>query len=465
MKKILLVLALISSSLIPISVAQAGELPKVLSFDFSPKEIELTSRETTVNFELVVSHPNGIENTSTIVTATGPRNSSVSGYLNRVNQIGIFDSKPVTFKGSLVFSRTISEGAYSIKVEGISNINSTGYRYTTSEITPANFRNLVGAESSLIVRLMGDANIAYNMFSGPTYDTLGTSDFKDTSKYNRQITPILRVGESYLPLDYFESYVPSVPLRISTSTPNTCTSDGTTMKFVSTGNCQFKVFTNKTKDYLAQSSEQSVTVENARAKSTLFVSEVAPESARELPKTITLPQVYGAASGYVLPVSTTPEICFTTAYTVRLISGGTCTLIYQTPATSDYLASEIYKQNIEVIRDPQTLLFEPVKSISLSQKTLNLSSTASSGAPVSFVAVKSKACSITGNVLTLLSAGNCEVVASQAGTSIFAPVSVTRSITVTSANKQSKAATCAKRNKGSSNSKKSCPKGIKKPAK
>lgn len=459
MKKFLLAMLLVAGSVLPISQAQAGELPKVVSFDFSPKEIELTSPETTVTFELVVSHPNGIENTSTIITATGPRNSTIAGYLNRVNQIGISDSKPVTFKGSITFSRTVAEGAYSIKVNGVSNVNSTSYQYSTGDITPAKFRNIVGAESALLVRLMGEANIAYNMFSGPTYDTLNSPDFKDIKKYNRQATPILRVGETYNPNDYFESYVPGVPLRISTSTPAICTTDGTLMKFISTGNCQFKVITNKTKEYVAQSSDQNVTIGNARPKSSFYVSEIASQLAKDLPKTLALPQVYSAAAGYVLPTSITPSVCIASAFTVRLISGGTCTLTYQTPETDDYLASDIYKQNIEIVRDPQTISFAMPKTISLTQKNLQLKADASSGGPIVFSTKDSKVCSVGGSILQLNGSGDCEVTATQAGTSLLAAASLSQTVKITS--QVRKSITCVKDGKKIKNSKKKCPRGYK----
>ncbi|MEN9679852.1 MAG: hypothetical protein RLZ57_981, partial [Actinomycetota bacterium] len=42
MKRILLAITMLFSSLFTAAPSQAAELPKVISFDFSPKEIELT---------------------------------------------------------------------------------------------------------------------------------------------------------------------------------------------------------------------------------------------------------------------------------------------------------------------------------------------------------------------------------------------------------------------------------------
>jgi ribosomal protein S11 len=51
---------------------------------------------------------------------------------------------------------------------------------------------------------------------------------------------------------------------------------------------------------------------------------------------------------------------------------------------------------------------------------LTVSSTASSGLPVSFTLVPNGNCSLSGSVVTLLNTGNCGVVASQAGNTIYA---------------------------------------------
>jgi hypothetical protein len=462
MKRVIVSLLMICGLLAPSQQVAASELPKVTSFDFSPKEVELTGPDTTITFELVVQHPLGIENSSTIVTLTGPRNSTVAGYLTRINQIGKYDSNPVTFKGSIELPRNIAEGSYSISAKGISNFNSKGYQYSTGDISPANFRKLVGSENTLLVRLSGEANISYTMFAGPTYDTLSSISFKDTNKYNRQKTPILRVGETYNPNDYFESYVPEVPLNISSSTPNICSVEGVIMKFLATGNCQFKVFTKKTKDYAAQSSDQSVTVAAARRKSTFIVNEIPAQSVKDLPITLALPMVYSAAAGYVLPTSITPAICIATAFSVRIISGGTCTLTYQTKETSDFLASELYKQNIEIPRNPQTISFTPPATAPISSKTLTLTATASSGGSVIFSTTSQEVCKSEGNLLTLLKSGPCVVTASQAGTTTISPISISQTISITG-NKPKRASTiCVRKGKQIEITKSKCPKGYKK---
>lgn len=440
----------------------ASQLPEVLSFHFSPTEVELTSPDLTINFEIVVQHPLGINNSSAFVTLRGPYGSTLGTYLERVNQKSVYDDKPVTFKGSLALPRNIKEGSYQISVAGIQNYNSKGYQYSTGEISPINFRKLSGSENSLLVRFDGDANIEYTMFSGPTYETLSTVSFKDTIKYNKRKVPILRVNETYNPNDYFESYVSDVPINISSLTPSICITEDEILKFIKSGDCQFRVFTKKTKNYASQSSNQSVTVLEARRKSTFIVNEIPDQQIKDLPITLTLPTVYSAATGYVLPTSITPSICLATSFSVRIISGGTCSLIYQTIETTEFLASEVYRQNIEVLRNSQAISFTPPTTASLSRKTLTLSATASSGESVVFSTTSKDTCKTEGNLLTMLKAGPCDVTASQAGTTTISPISISKTISIVGEKKMLTSTLCLRNGKQIVITKTKCPKGYRK---
>jgi hypothetical protein len=75
-----------------------------------------------------------------------------------------------------------------------------------------------------------------------------------------------------------------------------------------------------------------------------------------LPKIIELGQVYSAAQGWVLPVSITPSVCFATAHFVRIVSGGTCTLNYQTIATPEFVASDVYPVTFDISVDGKPIV-------------------------------------------------------------------------------------------------------------
>jgi hypothetical protein len=414
-------------------VAQANERPVVESFSFTPNDLDLISANTNVVFELVVSHPSGIRNISTIVKLVGPNNNSLATVLNRVDVPFNASLNKVVFRGTLVVPQNVAVGAYIISVDELTNNSTAGYEYGTGVITPKKLRDLVGAEYSLLIRNSGDLNLSYDTFVGPTHNTTIGFSYNNPMSYNNDNPPIWKVGETYRPSKYYELRVPSLALVVSSSTPTICSTDGKELKLIATGNCTFKVLTEKTKDYVAKESTQVVTVTAARSKPELVLSVITNQTAKSLPKMIEIFRVYSPTGVYILPQATTPTVCIASGFYVQIIGGGTCTLTYQSEANTSYLASDLYKVSFEVTRDSQTITFAPVTTSDISTKSLTLAATASSGGAVTFSSASTGYCTISGSILNLIKAGNCVVTASQAGTSIFAPVSASATIVLTGA--------------------------------
>ena len=413
-----------------INDAKANVRPVVESFTLTPNEVELISANTSVSFELVVSHPGGIKNSNTQVNLSGPNGSTLAATLNRSDAPLNPSLTKVTFKGSLIIPQNITAGAYTVAVNEVSNNPSAGYEYGTGTITTSKLRDLVGAESALLVRNSGDLNLNYDTFVGPTHDTSLSVSYSNPTIYNNNNPPIWKVGETYNPNKYYELRVPTLSLIISSSTPTICSTDGKELKLIATGNCTFKVSTARTKDYILKESVQIVTITSARSRPDLVVGTVTTQTSKNLPKTIEIFRVYSPTGVYVLPKATTPTVCIASGFYVQIVGGGTCTLTYQSEATTSYLASDLYSVSFEVSRDPQTLAFSPTTNVNLSSRSLTLAATASSGAGVIFSTTTPTICSISGSTLNLLRAGNCAVTATQGGTATFAPVSATANIVI-----------------------------------
>ena len=412
-------------------VAQANERPVVESFSFTPNDLDLVSANTNVAFELVVSHPSGIKNISTLATLTGPYGSTLATYLTRTDSPVNLAQAKVTFKGTLTVSQNIAVGAYTISVAEVNNNSTAGYEYDTGVITPKKLRDLIGAEYSLLIRKSGDLNISYDTFVGPTHNTTLGISYNNSSVYNNSNPPIWKVGEVYEPSKYFELRVPTLPLVVTSSTPTVCSTDGKELKLLATGNCTFKVSTAKTKDYALKEITQVVTITAARSKPELVISVIANQTSKNLPKMIEIFRVYSPTGVYILPQATTPAVCIASGFYVQIVGGGTCTLTYQSEANTSYLASDLYKVSFEVTRDPQTITFAPATTADIATKSLTLTATASSGGTVTFTSTSPENCTVAGSTLYLLKAGNCLVTATQAGTSTLAPVTASATITLT----------------------------------
>jgi len=352
--KSLFVAVLLMAGVVVVPTAQASEKPTIESFTFSPQDIDLSGTSTTVTFELVVSHPAGIDSTSTLLTLKNSRNDTLSTYLTRTDSNTA--ATKVTFKGSLIVPRDINPGVYTFSAVGVKNNSSAGYQYETGTIEGGKVRTLLGAESGLLVRSGGDLNFDYATFVGPAYDTTLGISYNDPAKFNSTNTPIWKVGESFDPAKYYELRVPSLALGLTSSTPTVCSTDGKTLSLLKEGTCSFVVATVKTKDYLAKTSSQSVTITAARVKPTLTIDKIANQDVKDLGKSIEIGRVYSASEGWVLPQSATPTICFASGFYVKLIAGGTCKLTYQTTATSTYLASDLYTISFEILKDGQPVV-------------------------------------------------------------------------------------------------------------
>ena len=462
-KSTIIALALVMTGLAT-TPAIATENPIVESFTFTPTEVDLLGASTKLDFELIVSHPFGIENLSTYVTIKDSRGSTWGANIIRnespVNPV----LKKVTFKGSLTLPRTLTTGVYSVSAAEVKNNSTAGYTYGTGAIVSKKIRDLIDAENSLLVRSGSDLNYEYSTFQGPSYDSSLSITYKNPIKYNSNNPPTWKVGETFNPVDYYEQKVSSLALQIKTTTPTVCSTDGKTLKLIAEGSCDFTVFTAKTSDFALYESKRIVQITSARIKSVLSISKIDNQTSKDLPKSLSLAEVYSAAEGYVLPKTTTPAICVPVGFTVRLISGGVCTLTYETAATSTYLASDVYQQTFEILRDPQTISFTLPSTVNVSSKSLALTSTASSGSVVAYSTTSTGVCSITGSTLNLLTGGNCTVTATQAGTSILAPASATATVILTSAvvtNKKNITCVKGKSTKKVSGTNPKCPKGYK----
>ena len=347
--KSLFVAVLLMGGVVVAPANAATENPVVNSFTFSPQEIDLQAASTNVTFELVVSHPSGIENITVGVSATNGEKFAYGTVLTRVSPDA--SGTTATFKGNFTFSRTAPTGVYSISATTVKNNSTAGYQYGTGTIVPKNFRTLLGAESGLLVRSGGNLNYEYASIAGPAYDAQNSTYFINRAKYNYQPTPIWRVGESLKISDYFELQVPGLQLSASSANDKICTVSGDELKFLAVGSCDYKVFTAATKDYAKYEINEIKEIQSARLKSVLYISKITDQDVKDLGKSIPVPEVYTVAEGYVLPNSITPSICIASGFTVRLIAGGTCSLTYKTVSSDTYLASDLYTQSFEILKD------------------------------------------------------------------------------------------------------------------
>ncbi len=332
----------------------ALEKPIVESFTSSKLEVDITDPDLTIDFEAVISHPKGLENLSTLLFLTNSLSTTISVPLLRIDSPIDYSKTKVTYRGKLTIPRSLTPGVYFYYIDGVRNNNDNGTRFPTGIVNGPSVRELKGAEAGILVRSNGYLNLDYETINGPAFGSQSGISYLNASRFIGVPAPIWKVGEIFDPLNYFEVAVNNVELFISTFTPQICTSNGKTMKLIAEGECHYKVYTNKTYDYVEKSKVLFATITGARSPQILKIETVAPLKPGSMPTSIVLSPVYSSSTGavdYVIPKSITPSICEAGGYVLKIAKPGTCTLTYQTEGNSQFLPSNKYTQNIEILSD------------------------------------------------------------------------------------------------------------------
>ena len=161
------------------------------------------------------------------------------------------------------------------------------------------------------------------------------------------------------------------------------------------------------------------------------------------PQTINFPAIAAQAAGTNLNLSATatsglvvsfasltPSVCTVAGSTASLIAGGTCTIEASQAGNGQYSAAANVNQSFMVNTSAQTITFAAIAAQNAGT-SLNLSATASSGLTVSFSSTTAGVCTISGSTASLIAAGSCNIVASQAGNGQYNPAAnVSRSFNV-----------------------------------
>jgi hypothetical protein len=429
-------------NLLPVQNTYAVERPLVESFIASKTDVDLTDRDLSVNFELVVSHPSGIENNFTTLTLTNSKSFSISTQLKRIDDPVDFLLKKVTFRGEVTIPRSFKPGVYTYSVFGVtsgSEKTNTASSLTLGKvdsgiISGPVLRPLKNAESGILIRNNGYLDLDYLTINGPAYGIQSGLSYVNNFKYLNVTAPIWKVGEVINLTDYFELAVSGAELLVNSTTPKICLANGVLLKLLDLGDCLFTVSTDRSKDYLAKSIHQSQSITASRKPSILFIEKITNLQARNLPITLELPKVYSSGMSsfeHVIPKSITPDICEMGGYVLKIVSGGTCSITYKSPGNTSYLPSETYTQTILIEKQPQTIAFQPVQTVDVNSKALDLMATASGKGTILYSTTSTGICSITGSILSLIKAGNCSVTATAAGTEILTPISATINILLT----------------------------------
>ena len=142
-----------------------------------------------------------------------------------------------------------------------------------------------------------------------------------------------------------------------------------------------------------------------------------------------------ATSGLTVQFSSTTNlVCTVSGTTVTLVAAGICEIAADQPGDATNAPAPQVRQSFEVTKATQSIAFGPLAGRTFGDAPFAVSATGGgSGNPVVFSSL-TPACSVAGNMVTLLGAGACDIAADQAGNDSYtAATRVTQSFQVAKA--------------------------------
>jgi|GEM_PF-1252961 len=228
-------------------------------------------------------------------------------------------------------------------------------------------------------------------------------------------------------------------LTVAFSVPVTtavCSVSGSTVTLLGAGTCTVTANqAGNTSFSAAPLVTQSITI-NLGSQTITFGANPGPVSfANGGTFNVSAPATSALTVAFAVPV--TSAVCSVSGNTVTMLSAGTCTVAATQAGNANFNAASQVTQSITVNIGSQTIAFgaNPGPVAFTTGGTFNISATATSALAVAFtITVTTTVCSVSGNTVSILSAGICTVVANQAGNANFNAASqVTQSITINQA--------------------------------
>ena len=204
-------------------------------------------------------------------------------------------------------------------------------------------------------------------------------------------------------------------VTITNSTPGICHVFGIGLYLKMAGTCTLVASQAGNTIYNpAPSITRSITL--TKAPQTITFSPAESMNLSQSPYTLTATASSGLTVSFT---STTPSICTVSGNLLTVRAAGSCSVAANQTGNSTYASAPSVSRAITTTKAPQTIAFAPPVSLTNAQSPYTLTATASSGLAVTVASSTPDICTVSALRLTLVAAGTCTLVASQAGSSVY----------------------------------------------
>ena len=215
------------------------------------------------------------------------------------------------------------------------------------------------------------------------------------------------------------------PVVFASTTPAVCTVIGDTVTMVSAGNCGLTADQAGSASYSA-APQVALNVAIGLAGQTITNFTANPAAPVYAPNgTFALSATGGASTSPVVFASTSPAVCTVSGNTVTMVAGGTCALTANQAGDANYSAAPQVALNVTIGLAAQAIAnfsANPAAPVYAPNGTFALSATGgASTSPVVFASTTPAVCTVSGNTVTMVTAGSCSLTANQAGDASYSP--------------------------------------------
>ncbi len=240
------------------------------------------------------------------------------------------------------------------------------------------------------------------------------------------------VGAS--PLTVSATASSGLAVAFTSKTAAVCTVSGNTVTLLKAGTCTLAANQAGSTSYLAAPQvTQSFVVTAGGLLSQIITNFSAPASLNySAGLTFPISATPGASGVAVVFGSNTPSVCTVSGSTVSVLTAGTCALTADEAGNGAYNPAPQVTANVTINPLGQTITFAAIPAHYATDAPFAVTATASSGLPVSFLSFTTGVCTVSGNMVSIVTAGTCILAADQFGDATYAAASeVTQSFAVT----------------------------------
>ncbi|HXX59862.1 MAG TPA: fibronectin type III domain-containing protein, partial [Candidatus Sulfotelmatobacter sp.] len=211
-----------------------------------------------------------------------------------------------------------------------------------------------------------------------------------------------------------------LPVTLTSSTTPVCTVSGFTITFVAAGSCTVTAAQPGNATYAAAASVPR-TFAISKVNQTVTFTNPGTQTLANTPLAVSATATSGLT---VVFTTSTPTVCTaggSNGSSITLLVTGSCSVTASQAGNAAYNAAS-QARTFSVTQATQAITFAAIPTASLLQVSITMSATASSGLPVSYTTSTATVCTAGGTnsaTITLLKAGSCRVVASQAGNTTY----------------------------------------------